>query len=158
MNRERRIGALALTAAVLGGTYLLDSFGPGRSGCGSTNEGRAVASLRTIALTQELFRTQDREGDTVLDYGTLSELSDQSLIDAGIGAGTMQGYVFQIVVSSSVPEALWSATANPAVPGVTGDRCFAINQTGVVFYTTTGPILLDPRTCVIPRGPKRVGK
>ena len=37
----------------------------------------------------------------------------------------------------------YPATASPAVPGTTGERYFGVSQSGVIFYSTSGPVQFD---------------
>jgi len=107
------------------------------------NEAAAIGALMTISTAESLFREGDKEGDEEFDYGSLRELSDVSLIDGVLGSGTKQGYVFTCEPHPETPEFLWTATASPAVPGTTGDRYFGATQSGVIYYSTTGPVQFD---------------
>jgi hypothetical protein len=111
---------------------------------GSRNEPPAIGALKTISTSQMIFREGDKDADGTLDYGTLAELSDTMLIDAVLGSGQKQGYVFRVQPSPLTPEFLWMATADPAAPGVTGDRYFATNQDGIIYYSTTAPFTITP--------------
>jgi prepilin-type N-terminal cleavage/methylation domain-containing protein len=122
------------------------------------NEAAAVGALKTITTSQSLFREGDKENDQNFDYGSLAELSGQQLIDGVLGSGTKQGYFFACSYGSTTSEFLWYATANPAVPGTTGDRYFATNQAGVVFYTQTATITLNSVDCLLPATLLPVGK
>ena len=122
------------------------------------NEAAAVGALKTITTAQSLFREGDKENDQNFDYGTLRELSDQTLVDGVLGSGTKQGYFFAASYGSTTSEFLWYATANPAVPTTTGDRYFATNQAGVVFYTQSASIALNNTDCQVPGILLPVGK
>ena len=108
------------------------------------NEAAAIGALKTIGTSQSLFREGDKDGDDLLDYGSLAELANQALIDSVLGTGTKQGYTFACAASTDRSEFCWWATANPAVVGTTGDRYFATNQEGVTFYSTSAAIVPDP--------------
>lgn len=114
------------------------------------NEAVAIGALKTITTAQALFREGDKERDTNFDYGTLEELSDTNLIDAVLGSGEKQGYAFSCAPSPSTSEFLWFATANPVRPGASGDRYYATNHSGVIFYSEVGP--LEPSSECEPRG------
>lgn len=114
------------------------------------NEAAAIGALKTITTSQSLFREGDKDNDEVFDYGSLRELSDQMLIDGVLGSGTKQGYFFQCQASTTTSEFLWMATADPAVPSTTGDRWFAVNHAGIVYYSDLGPIDLDTGACELP--------
>jgi type IV pilus assembly protein PilA len=98
-------------------------------------EAPAIGALKTINTSQTLFREGDKEGDGVLDYGDLQELSNTTLIDGVLGSGVKQGYRFEVRASPATPEFLWFAVANPVTPGTTGDRYFCTNHAGVIYYT-----------------------
>lgn len=124
------------------------------------NEAAAIGALKTINTSQTLFREGDKENDTLLDYGTLQELSNTLLIDTVLGSGTKQGYTFNAERSASTGEFLWFATANPASPTTTGDRYFCTNHAGVIYYTGLqgNSIAANQPTCSIPTILLPVGK
>src|SRR5690606_18663004 len=104
---------------------------------------------------QTLFREGDKDGDGLLDYGTLAELSAANLIDPVLGSGIKQGYRFKVLVSPQDPEFLWMATAEPVQRPTTGDRCFAINQSGLIYFAQQ-PIPL-PADCSLPSWATTIG-
>ena len=107
------------------------------------NEAAAIGALKTLSMAQALYREGDKDGDEVFDYGTLSELSETTLIDGILGSGTKQGYLFTCQPVATTPEFLWTATATPAVPGTTGVRYFGTNHTGVIYVSRTAPVRFD---------------
>lgn len=114
----------------------------------SANESAAVASLKTIATGEAIYREQDKDGDGTLDYGALADLSQYNIIDPLLGAGTKQGYRFGAHPSTTMPDQLWWATTEPVILGTTGDRYFGTNHNGLIYYTTdTAGATLDPATC-----------
>ena len=100
------------------------------------NEAAAIGALKTIGTSQSLFREGDKDGNQILDYGSLNQLSTTNLIDSVLGSGTKQGYTFVVEASTATADFLWAGVANPAVPGTTGDRYFWTNHEGVTYYTT----------------------
>jgi prepilin-type N-terminal cleavage/methylation domain-containing protein len=114
------------------------------------DEGSAIANMREIVLSQSVFREGDREKDGNVDYGMLSELTNQALVDRVMGSGTKAGYIFRVDYSVTSSEFLWYGVAEPAVVRQTGDRSFAVNNQGTVFYTTENRIPLDNASCRIP--------
>lgn len=125
------------------------------------NEAAAIGALKTISTSQTVFREGDKEGDGLLDYArTLGELSNTNLIDPVLGSGTKQGYIFDATHSTATSEFLWFATANPVQPGTTGDRYFATNHSGVIYYTGVQgtSITANNTTCVVPTTMLPVGK
>ena len=100
------------------------------------NEAAAKSAMRTLFTVQNLFREGDKDGDGQLDYATdLTELKTAGLIDGVFASGTKQGYVFQILNGASLYT--WSATADPQVPGKSGDNYYFIDETGVIRFSTS---------------------
>ena len=120
------------------------------------NEAASIGALKTIATAQSLFREGDKDRDDVLDYGSLQELQQANLIDTVLGGGVKQGYTFDCQASATTPEFLWMATASPLAPGATGDRYFAINHEGVIFFSPSQPFTLSD-DCEIPAHAAPVG-
>jgi prepilin-type N-terminal cleavage/methylation domain-containing protein len=99
------------------------------------NEAAAIGALKTISTSQTLYREGDKDGDGTLDYGSLSELYTYNLIDQVLGSGSKQGFLFSVEPEASSIEYRWGGIADPALPGTTGDRTFAVNHSGVIYYT-----------------------
>jgi type IV pilus assembly protein PilA len=116
------------------------------------HEGSAIGSMRQILTAETMFRESDMEHDGNIDYGMLSELNNTQLLDSVLGSGTKAGYAFSVTYSFSSSDFLWFGTANPILAGQTGDRYFAINNSGTMFYTTGGNVVLDTNTCILPNG------
>ena len=116
----------------------------------SGNEAAAIGALKTVASSQSLFREGDKEGDGEMDYGTLGELADESLIDTILGTGTKQGYTFSGSYSKTTSQFLWYCIANPALVGTTGDRYFATNNEGVTYFTNKETVVVNSTTCESP--------
>jgi hypothetical protein len=113
----------------------------------SANEGAAIGALKTVMSTETVFREGDKELDGNLDFGMLTELSNTSLVDSILGAGTKSGFHFSCSYSFFTSEFLWFAVANPVVGVHTGDRYFETNASGVIFYTTAGDLSVDTSSC-----------
>ena len=118
----------------------------GRHGHG--NEAAAIGGLKAITMAQTLFREGDKDMDGTLSYSpTLVQLTNtgsskqEDLIDEVLAGGTKQGYVFAITSSS---EFGWTANANPAIPGTTGDRYFGANMSGLIFFNSERPVQFSP--------------
>jgi type IV pilus assembly protein PilA len=123
------------------------------------NEASAIGSLKTIVTAETVFNQKDSEQDGNLDYGMLSELSNTQLVDPVLGSGTKSGYLFQVTYSTSTSEWLFFGMANPALPQQSGDRYFATNHGGGVFYTSAVSVALDANSCSLPNnGLTPVGK
>jgi hypothetical protein len=114
------------------------------------NETAAIGALKTIGSAQALFREADKEGDDIYDYGDLYELGQVNYLDTVLASGMKNGYLFDAQASSSTPEFLWFATAEPAKPGTTGDRYFATNHEGITYYSSSAPIPMNTTDCSMP--------
>jgi hypothetical protein len=141
-------GVFALAAVVLAGVAFWTRGERRRQ-----NEVTAIGCLKAIATAETIFREEDRDKNGALDYGDLAQLTKTGLIDTCLGSGTYNGYLFEAAPSASTSEFLWFAVANPIEPGVTGDRAFCINYSGVIYYTTSS-FALNTTDCAIayPRG------
>lgn len=96
----------------------------------AANEAAAIAHLRTWTSAQELYYQR---------YRTYAA-SEQSLVDERlVGNPDPQqcGYLFE-VTAEGADSLNWSGTASPLQEGVTGDRSFFIDQTGVIRWSLGG--------------------
>lgn len=119
-------------------------------------EVRTLGVLRAIGMSQSLFREGDKDKDGKLDYAnSLKELIDTQLLMPSLVKRA--GYRFTVCAGSDAPEFTWMVTAAPIKPGKTGNRHFASNHEGVIFYSDK-PIALDKVKCLIPTGLQPVGK
>ena len=94
------------------------------------NEECIVQTLRTIGGAQATYAATHGSGN----YGSLSSLRNQGLIDVRTANGVLRGYrlfVFVTAGSSSEP-ATFSVSAIPEVYGATGIRSFRIDTSQVV--------------------------
>jgi len=92
----------------------------------AANETSAVSSLRTLSSCQTMFRT--RFGT----YGTVSNLQTNGFVDENFLDGVKSGYRF--VTNAAPTRDSWSITAEPINPGVTGDRYFYTDESGVIRF------------------------
>jgi len=103
----------------------------------SANEGSAIGSMRSINTAEATYFTTTGEN---LNYGTLANLRDASLIDSVLAGGTKSGYVFAATVTppAAGTAAQFDVTATPvsfnAVTG-TGTRGFYSNEASVIYGT-----------------------
>lgn len=133
-----------LIIAVLAGIAIPNLLAARKSG----NETAAIGGLKSLSTAQRFFRESDKEGDGLYDYGSLAELNANGVIDQVLGGGTKQGYNYASQASTAQAAYVFWATANPVIQGGTGDRCFAVNHQGTIFYTSA-PITPDPVTGAI---------
>jgi type IV pilus assembly protein PilA len=104
----------------------------------AANEASAVGSLRTINTSSVAY---------TITYGTypplLSDLGPSSsptstaadLIDSALVTGSKSGYSFTYKASASYQQ--YSITAGPTSVGVTGQRYFFTDQSGVIRVNLT---------------------
>ena len=107
----------------------------------AANEGSAQSSLRTIHSSQAVYQSTAGDGE----FGTLDDLSDQSLIDSVLSTGTKSGYTFLCPAGNLTagPPATFWATADPANVNLgtrTGNRSFTIAEDGIL----RGKVTDDP--------------
>jgi type IV pilus assembly protein PilA len=114
----------------------------------AANEGSAQSSLRTIHSSEATYQATNGQGN----FGNLTALQTNNLIDAVLSTGTKSGYLFNINPTPLTPggaAASFEATGVPSVPaGVsqTGTRKFCVTETGVMAGMTTA--LATPMTRV----------
>jgi prepilin-type N-terminal cleavage/methylation domain-containing protein len=97
----------------------------------AANEGSAQQSLRTMASAEATYRATAGSGN----YGPVSDLVVQSLVDSVLGGGTKSGYNFTTSTSPVLdPNVFVLAAAPVTITGVTatGTREFCIDQSGVL--------------------------
>jgi prepilin-type N-terminal cleavage/methylation domain-containing protein len=104
----------------------------------SANEGSAQSTMRTLHSSQTTYHSTVGNGSFA---GSLTDLSNERLIDTQLANGTKSGYSFEMCdVSGNGSSAQYGATAVPSVTsGVaqTGNRRFAISQVGILRGDTT---------------------
>ena len=97
----------------------------------AANEGSAQQSLRTMASAEATYRATAGSGN----YGPVSDLVTQNLVDSVLGGGAKSGYNF---TTNTAPTAdpnvfvLAAAPINNTGVTATGTREFCIDQTGVL--------------------------
>jgi type IV pilus assembly protein PilA len=104
----------------------------------AANEASAVGSLRTINTSSVAFSTTYGNYPTLLtDLGpsTSPTSSAADLIDSVLSTGTKSGYTF--VYAAVAPYQQYTLNAGPATPGVTGQRYFYTDQSGVIRADTS---------------------
>lgn len=94
------------------------------------DEHGAIIRIASMKGLQKHFQTVDKEGDGVNDFATdFAEMQSVGLLPASFD-GQDGGYTYTMAGSTST----WSMTATPTVQGVTGDRSFFVDETGVIRY------------------------
>ena len=104
----------------------------------AANEASAVGSLRTINTSSVAFSTTYGNYPHVLgDLGPSTSPSSTAadLIDSALVTGSKSGYTF--TYTASAPYQQYAITAGPTTVGVTGQRYFFTNQSGVIRVNLT---------------------
>jgi prepilin-type N-terminal cleavage/methylation domain-containing protein len=108
----------------------------------AANEASAVGSLRTINTSSVAFSTTYGNYPTKLgDLGpsTAPTSTAADLIDSALVTGTKSGYTFSY--SSATPYQQYSIQGSPVNAGVTGQRYFFTDQSGVIRVNLSSPAL-----------------
>lgn len=104
-----------------------------------SNESAAIGALRTLSSAQINFQgaaEADSDTDGIGEFGTFAMLTNATppFVDDVVGSGRKSGYFFLVSITN-VPdsdEVIWEATAYPMMKGITGNRCFYIDESGVL--------------------------
>ena len=91
----------------------------------AANEGSAIYSLRQISSAETTYY------GTFEKYGTLEELSAQSLIDPKLATGTKNGYTFTIELTND-EVAGFAVIGVPETYGNSGTRSFYVDESLVI--------------------------
>jgi type IV pilus assembly protein PilA len=111
----------------------------------AANEASAVGSLRTINTSCVAYSTTYNIGypANLIDLGPSSTPSSTAAdqVDSVLASGTKSGYVF--TYAAGTPDAAgninqYSISAVPVSPGVTGQRTFYTDQSGVIRADANG--------------------
>jgi type IV pilus assembly protein PilA len=106
----------------------------------AANEASAVGSLRTINTSGVAFSITYGNFPTKLtDLGpsTAPTSTAADLIDSALVTGTKSGYKFSYTASSTYQQ--YSIQAGPVTSGVTGQRYFFTDQSGVIRVNLSSP-------------------
>ncbi|MHC4832247.1 MAG: hypothetical protein ACYTFT_18175, partial [Planctomycetota bacterium] len=97
------------------------------------NESSAITTLRTFVTVQALYRDTDKDGDGRPTYAaSIEELVRTQLVARELLTRERLGYHFDLERSGDFG---WWCRALPAEQGVTGDRCFYVDETGVIRFS-----------------------
>jgi type IV pilus assembly protein PilA len=110
----------------------------------AANEASAVGSLRTINTAAVNYFTTYGIGypSTLAKLGPASSASSTTadLIDSVLAGGSKSGFSFSYSAASAVSNSVnqYTITATPLSAGVTGQRSFFTDQSGVIRADATG--------------------
>jgi type IV pilus assembly protein PilA len=113
----------------------------------SANESSALATLRIISSAQASYQVTAGVGS----FGDLAALGNQNYVDQAVSAATIAGpgtpktgYLFSAANIAGVGAAAFDAKAQPAIHTsasnifATGSRSFFVNESGMMYFNTTG--------------------
>jgi len=111
------------------------------------NETAAAENLRTISTAEVVYSTTYGIGyspdlPSLSGNPTVPNASQAGLIDTVLAAGQKSGYqyTFNVIgVDSNGYVLRYNVTADPLIPGTSGDRHFYTDQTDVIRSNTTTP-------------------
>jgi prepilin-type N-terminal cleavage/methylation domain-containing protein len=101
----------------------------------AANEASAVGTIRTINTASVMYSTTFGNYPaalTNLGPSTSPTSTAADLVDQPVASGTKSGYRFSYTAPS--PYVVYSITASPVTLGVTGQRYFFTDQSGVIRY------------------------
>ena len=106
----------------------------------NANEAAAVAGLKTIVSAAISFRSVNNAYPGVLT-SLAAPNATPPYIDSVLGCTTgdgcpKSGYSFSLLGSANT----FTATATPLVYQTTGNRSFMVNESGVIYFTTTNTV------------------
>ncbi|MBA3512885.1 MAG: prepilin-type N-terminal cleavage/methylation domain-containing protein [Pyrinomonadaceae bacterium] len=119
----------------------------------AANEGSAQATMRTLTGAEATYQATAGAGN----FGSLSELNGQGLIDSVLAAGTKSGYTYDIAetdAASSTPASYVSTASTTVASGVTatGTRNFISDESGVIRYGTASTTAMTAASASTPIG------
>jgi len=134
--------AIILIIAAIGIPYLIRSQA-------SADEASAVASMRTLLSANSEYSNTYGIGyaAALANLGGAAPCTSSSatacIIDPALTTGNKSGYTFTSTPAGGAgtvvsPFTTVEIDASPVNPGITGQRAFCADQTGVIHYNTTG--------------------
>ena len=112
----------------------------------AANEASAVGSIRTINTSEITYNTSYPTVGFACSLGSMGPPSGSTsasstaagLLDSNLANGTKSGYSFVLAcIGTGVPTVNYQVTAAPVSPGVTGQRYFCSDTSGVIKYDGT---------------------
>ncbi len=109
----------------------------------AANEATAVGSLRTLDTAEITYNTANPTVGFACSLGVMGPTTGNTpgssiaagLIDSNLAGGTKSGYSFTLAcVGGGTPSVNYQSTAAPVSPGVTGQRYFCSDASGVIKY------------------------
>jgi len=125
----------------------------------AANEASAVGSLRTLNTAEITYNTTYPNAGFACSLASLGPVSGggsvssaaAGLIDANLASGVKSGYDFALLTSNCAPangiKTTYDYSANPISPGVTGQRYFCTDLSGVIQYSQTAAFTDSTGVC-----------
>ncbi|MFH1022822.1 MAG: type II secretion system protein [Planctomycetota bacterium] len=111
----------------------------------AANESAVIGNLSTLRSAEQMFQSAaltDADNNGTGEYAGFSQMTSANppLIDNALGSGVKAGYAFTITTTgiTNTDEAIWWAEAHPIQHGSTGNRCFYVDESGVIRGTDNG--------------------
>jgi type IV pilus assembly protein PilA len=110
----------------------------------AANESSAVGSIRTINTAEITYQTACPAQGYAANLLALNTgggcAAGVGIIDPNLGAGNKSGYTMAATGANAVNGAntTYTDTATPQTVGTTGQRMFCSDQTGVIYFASTG--------------------
>lgn len=112
----------------------------------SANEAGAIGAMRTLSTAQQSYQSGailDADADGIGEYAAaigdlLAPAQGPAFIDPQLGAGSKSGYTFVTAAVAANPETSFTANGTPANVGVSGQRAFFVDESGVIRFDITG--------------------
>ncbi|HYY68874.1 MAG TPA: prepilin-type N-terminal cleavage/methylation domain-containing protein [Terriglobales bacterium] len=109
----------------------------------AANEASAVGSLRTLNTAEVTYNSTYPNVGFACSLGQLGPSSGSTvssatagLIDANLAGGNKSGYTFSVLACSGSPATAYDFKADPTTAGVTGQRYFCTDSSGVIQYNS----------------------
>jgi len=125
----------------------------------AANEASAVGSLRTLNTAEITYNTTYPSNGFACSLATLgppasgtsASSTTAGLIDSNLSSGVKSGYDFAVLTSNCNPangiNTTYDYGAQPVSPGVTGQRYFCTDLSGVIQFSQTAAFTDNTGVC-----------
>jgi type IV pilus assembly protein PilA len=116
----------------------------------AANQSSAVSSIRNINTAEAAYQTNYPSigfattlsnlggADASCTSATFASSTSACLLDSTLANGTKSGYIFSATGGGGTPAVTYTSLATPQVQGQTGQNAYCSDQSGVLFYDTSG--------------------
>jgi len=114
----------------------------------AANEASAVGSLRTLNTAEITYNITYPNVGFACSLSSLAPASGGAsptsaaagLIDTNLASGTKSGYTFTMANCAGTPKSSYQYSAAPVSPGITGQRYFCTDTSGVIQFNGSAAI------------------